>query len=290
MESKNDLLLKLSAIRDTGEYNQADIEFIETCLDSEDPAIRAAAIITTDGCLYDMAIVDKIYQIAQEEEELPVLRSAIRQLGRFITACVMEGLDQSVPHERGLEFEEEFDELMEVQIEEKFTEIKDFLWNKAMMTDVHDPVAEDLFIALADLLSQQELKERYMELWQTADDTKKRAMFPAIERHPEDFEQVIEDVLVNQMDDEFVMEAIRIAAMVKSEAISNLVKTFLESHNAEIVSAALLTLAELNLDEELKEILEKYCLHETEAVQLSAKKALEIYSRHNFEDFMKDYF
>lgn len=290
MANKNEILTQLAQIRETGEYTQADIEFIEMHMDNEEDAIRAAAILSTDGCLYDLKIVDKIFEMAHTDPSVPVRKAAIQQLGRFITACVLEGFEDEGIQGKGLEFEDDFKDLLEKGIEEKYQEVKSFLLEKIVTEDPMDEFYPDFLVALAELSGNEVVRQKIEEAWMEGDEGYRKRLFPAIARHPEFFESLILDALESVTDEQFTIQILESASLVKSPQMAKMVETFLHSVNPEIVSQALITLAEINQTEGLNEILQKYCLHDQEDIQLAAKKALDIFSRNNFEDFMKQYF
>jgi hypothetical protein len=290
MENKNEILSQLAQIRDAGVYSEADIEFIETQLDHEDDAVRAAAILVTEGCLYNMMIVDKILEIARNDASLPVRKAAIKMLGTFVTACVLEGFETPTHEDKGLEYQEEFDELLEKGIEEKYEEVKAYLFEELQIRDLSDDLIPDILSALSELAFRPDIREKITQAWQFGDDDYRQKLIPAMERYPESFEDLILDGLVQIKDEKTTLQLLELAQDVPTQRMADMVQTFLDSPHSEIVSRALLTLAQINKTEGLQDILQRFCLHEDEHVQIAARKALDIFSHKNFDDFMNQYF
>lgn len=290
MENKNEILNRLSLIRETEEYTSGDLDFIMEQLESEDDTIRAAAILASQGALYHLPLMEKILEIGREEWSIPVRRAAFRMMGQFITSCVLEGYEELEPYQKGLDYEEEFDELLEHGLEEKYQEVKSFILEFLESEDMDHELYSDALLAVLDIADSYGIEEKVRDLWNKSGEETRKKLIPFCEVFPYQFQDLIRQGLEQGQDRELTVLLLRSAAGVKEKSMADLVQTFLHSPDEEIVSTALITLAELNLTKQLEQLLHEYCLHEKESIQLSARKALDILSRNNFDSYMKKFY
>ncbi|MCB0292913.1 MAG: hypothetical protein KDH97_21850, partial [Calditrichaeota bacterium] len=83
-------------------------------------------------------------------------------------------------------------------------------------------------------------------------------------------------------------EAISASYSSQSPRLAQAIEGVLDHRDSEVLRYALMTLANLNLSENLGEILQRFSLHENSAIQEAAKDGIELINQKNFQKYMEE--
>ena len=290
MENQKEILNRLANIKETQQYLPDDIELILTCLDAEEDFIRAAAVLASEGALYNLNIVDQLFYHFETEQNNNVKKSLIIQIGNFISAGYFEGFEQDSDIGAFSEITDDYNDLAEQQLKERYVQAKDMFFQYLVEYDEYDIFYFNILNALLIFSDIPLIKSKVDELWNVEEENRCIQLFPIIEKFPEQYETQIISVLTESQSIELIIKALKLASKIPSKQIGELVAGFLHSEENKLVAKALIALAEINDTPDLQNILQGYCLHIDPQIQNSAKRALDIYTAKNFNKFMSDYY
>ena len=290
MDNFKNTLNRLADIKEKKQYLPEDMDLIFTCMEAEEDFIRAAAVLSVEGALYNPEVIDQLIYHFETEPNDNVKKSLIIQLGNFISAGYLEGFDDEGSVDTLAEDSDDFNEVIEQQIEERYVQAKNLFFQYLLENDEYDPFYFNILNSLSLFGNHPEIKLKVEELWDNDDETRCKTLLPIIENFPLEYEKQIIDILTESSLDEIIIKTLSFVSKIPSARIAELTAGYLQNANPELVSKALIALAEINVTPDLKNILQKFCLHEDSKIKNSAKRALDIYTAKNFSEFMEDYY
>ena len=107
-------------------------------------------------------------------------------------------------------------------------------------------------------------------------------------KYPRFWEKELSSFLSPNQPKPILLEAISSAYASESEELARKIEQLLVLDDPDILSYALLTLANLNFTPNLGEILQSFSLHEEERVRKAARDAIELFTRKNFDAYLSN--
>ena len=142
MENHKEILSRLATIKENQQYSPDDIEFILTCMDAEEDYIRAAAVLASEGALYNLDIIDQLFYHFETEQNDKVKKSLIIQIGNFVSAGFLEGFEEESDHEAYSEMADDFNDISEQQLKERYIQAKDMFFQYLVEYDEYDLIVK----------------------------------------------------------------------------------------------------------------------------------------------------
>jgi hypothetical protein len=87
---------------------------------------------------------------------------------------------------------------------------------------------------------------------------------------------------------DILMEAISSSYSSNSHQLASRIVDLLHLKDPDIISYAILTLANIHQTENLASILQQFSIHQNEKVRNAAKEAIILYSQNSLDDYMKE--
>jgi hypothetical protein len=128
---------------------------------------------------------------------------------------------------------------------------------------------------IADFIDQQKESSKIVAL---------RAMG----KYPQYWTSKLADYLDPQQSKDVLMEAISSSYSSNSHQLASRIVDLLHLQDPDILSYAILTLANIHQTENLGAILQKFSVHQNEKVRNAAKEAIILYSQNSLDDYMKE--
>ena len=293
-ENKNpeweEVLNKLAEIREQEDYSQPNVDFILSRLVDEDERIRTAAALTAEGCVFDPEILDLLIDLAGNDSQLAVRKAAVQAFQRLVHESVLQGLEDDTGAGTTLEDAEEWDEIQSGELRENYLRVKNLLFSLLENEHEHWEIREKALTSLSDLGFLHQLQTWIEKFVDSENQALQVSALKAMGKYPAEWVDELARFIQPTVPKPLLLEAISSGYSSNSVKLAEQIENLLEIDDPEIISYALLTLANINRTPNLGETLQKFALHQDSAVQEAAKEALDIFSRRNFSDFMKDEF
>lgn len=283
-----EVLEKLQNIREQEDYSGFNVDFIRAALQSEDEKIRAAAALAAEGCILEPHILDLLLDLAENDDNPAVRRAAYKPLGNIIHEGLINNAEDAEGADTTLDMVDDWTEIQEYSFQDNYLRVKDLLF-RTLEDQFEDPgVREAALQAVSDLGYMEEVRDWIRELVQTGRESSQLVAVRAMGKFPQYWIDELEQFLDLGTSKDLLLEAISSAYSSQSEILADRLLDVLESDDPEIISFALLTLANINKTPQLGEILQKFSLYPNPMIQQAAKEAINMFSGKSFDSFMED--
>ena len=290
VENWKEVLDRLSAIREQEDYSPENVEYIRESLQSPDEKVRGGAALAAEGCLLEPHILDLVLELAENDRHPAVRKAAIQSLGNIIYEGVMQDFEASTGPDTALDESEEWDEIQLESLRDEYLRTKHLLFSVLQNEEEEPEVREAALAALSNLGFLEEVREWISDFLHMERESAKVVALHAIGKFPLYWIKTLSEYLEPTQPKPILLEAISSSYASDSELLARKIEQLLSLDDPDILSYALLTLANLNKTENLGEILQKFSLHPDEGVRKAAREGIEHFTRLNFERFMRDEF
>lgn len=277
----------LVSIREQEDYSPANVEFIRLQLQSLDDRVRGGAALTASGCIFEPGILELVIDLAEEDDNLAIRKAAIQSLGAVISEGVAQDFEDEIGSDTWMDEVEEWSDYQTGSLRDDYLRVKYLLFNFLEYQD-DITVQEAALAALVDLGFLMEIREKTVELLASERQSSQLVALHAIGKYPGYWEDELAELISPDTPNALLKEAISASYSSNSARLAKKIEGVLGHADSEVLRFALLTLANLNKTEGLADILQHFSLHEDPLVQEAAKEGIELTSRKNFEDYMKD--
>lgn len=279
-------LERLSHIRLEEDYSTGNVEFIRQELQSFDDRVRGGAALAAAGCLFEPDILDAVINIAETDGNMAIRKAAIQSLG----AVIYEGVMQSLEDEHGAGADmDDADEWLEYQtgnLRDDYLRVKNLLFNLLEYED--DLGMQELALtALSDLGFLTPIQEKIGEFFGSPRQSSKLVALHAMGKYPQYWKNELEELIHPDTPTALLKEAVSASYSSSSARLAKAIEGVLQHSDPEVLRFALLTLANINKTENLADILQHFSLHENARVQEAARDGIEMFTRENFEKYLK---
>lgn len=282
-----DVLQKLAEIREKEEYSAEEVEFIRQQLQSTDNRVRGGAALAACGCVFEPFILDLLIEMAQSGEEEPIRKASIQSLGEVINEGVMRSFEDNIGANTDLEFFEEWDELQLETLQEDYLRVKNLLLSIVEDDSESRQIREAGLLSLSHLGFLLPVQEIIRDFLNMKEMSSQLVALHAMGKYPQFWIKELYHFIDKSVPKSLLMEAISSSYSSNSSLLAKRIESLLPSDDPDIVSYALLTLANINKTENLIEILQKFSHSDNKQISQAARDALENLSRINFSDYME---
>ncbi len=282
-----EILTRLANIRQQDDYSSANVEFIRDQLQSPDERIRGGAALTAGGCVWEPYVLDILLDMSENEVEEAIRKASIQSLGEVIYEGVMRNYEDDAGSDTNLDFYEEWDELQDETLKDDYRRVKNVLLSFIQNEFEDLGVRESSLIAISDLGFLEPVKEAIQDFINYEDTSSKLAALQAMGKYPHFWIDQLAGHLETGYPKPIIIVAINSSYSSDSIVLARQIEKFLQSDDPDILSYALLTLANINKTEHLGQILQQFSLSENQNVRKAAREALKNFSSMNFTDFME---
>jgi HEAT repeat protein len=283
-----EILEKLAEIRKGEDYSIANVEFIRDQLLSTDERIRGGAALASEGCIFEPEILDILIEITESDPVDAIRKATIQSLGKVIYEGVMQSFENETGSTTDIEFYEEWDEIQSQSLQEDYLRVKNLLFSIVQDEFEDLTVRESALKAISDLGFLNSVKEWIKDFLVLENQSSQLAALHTMGKYPYYWLNELSRYLTPETPKSLLMEAISSSYSSESSDLADKIEKLLELEDPDIISYALLTLANINKTENLGEILQKFVLYQDNRVQEAAKEAMSNYTKLNFRDYMKD--
>ena len=283
-----EILQRIASIREQEDYSGANIEFIQEQLLSSDDRVRAGAALASGGCAFQPLILDILCDIAEHDSVDAIRKASLQSLGLIIHEGVMRNFENEIGADTKMEFYEEWDELQTESLHEDYLRIKNLVFSIVQDDLESVSVRESSLLAISDLGFLQQVREWIQDFISMDSESAVITALQAMGKYPQYWTTQLSDYLSADQPKHLLLEAISSSYSSSSWEIAEKIENLLDFEDPDILSYALLTLANINQTEHLGEILHKFSLHQNETVNQAAQEALLHFSRKNFSNFMEN--
>ncbi len=270
------------------EYSAEDVEFIRQHLESTDDRVRGGAALAASGCVFEPHILDLLIEMAQSGEAEPIRKASIQSLGEVINEGVMRSFEDNVGANTDIEFYEEWDELQLETLQEDYLRVKNLLLSIVQDETEVRAIREIGLIALSHLGFLLPVQEIIHDFIGTNVLSSQLVALHAMGKYPHFWIKELYRFLDHALPKSLILEAISSSYSSNSSLLAKRIENLLQSSDPDIVSYALLTLANINKTENLSEILQKFSRSPDQQIRKAAQDALQNLSRINFADYMEN--
>lgn len=282
-----DALKVLSRIRLEEDYSPANVDFIRQALQSFDDRVRGGAALAAAGCLFEPDVLDAVMILAEEDGNAAIRRAAVQSLGGVIYEGVMQDMEDQLGAGTAMDDAEEWEEFQAGSIKEDYLRVKNFLFN-VLEYDEDPGMQETALAALADLGFLIPVQEKIAEFFQSSRQSSRLVALNVMGKYPRYWKDELESLIKPDTPPAILKEAISACYSSNSEKLAKAIEGVLSHSDPEVLRYALLTLANINKTENLAEILQHFSLHENALVQEAARDGIEMASKANFGDYLRD--
>lgn len=286
MADWKEILDRLSAIREQEDYSNENVEYIRTHLQSPDYRVRGGAALAAEGCLFEPGILNLVVELAESDDSLPIRKAAIQSLGKVINEGVMENMEDETGADTFLDDTDEWREIQAGTLRDDYIRVKNLLFSILLDEFEEREVRESALASLSDLGFLPEVRDWIRDFVESEHHSSRLVALHAMGKYPHYWEEELARFLTPQTATPLIIEAISSSYSSQSPRLAQLIVQLLETSDPDILSYALLTLANINRTDGLGEILQKFSLHSDERVRNAARQAIEMFSKKNFQDFM----
>lgn len=282
-----DILDRLSAIREQDNFSTGNVDFIRSQLQSPDDRVRAGAALTAEGCIFEPNVLDILIDQVESEGNNAVRKASIQSLGQMIYEGVMQEFEDTAGADTDMEYYEEWEELQSETLKDDYLRVKHLLYSILQDVSEDSGVREASLNSLSDLGFLETVREWIAEFAESEHQSAQLVAVHAMGKFPQYWEEQISRFLTPQTPRPLMLEAISSSYSSGSKKLAKRIEPLLDMQDPDILSYALLTLANINQTENLGQILQQFNVHENEKVREAAKEAVENYSRKNFKDYFE---
>jgi HEAT repeat protein len=283
-----EILARLSTIREKEDYSTANVDFIIEQLQSEDDRIRGGAALTAEGCVFEPNVVDLLLEIIQNDQEDAVRKASIQSLGQLIHEGVLNDFEAELDDDENIEFYEEWDEIQDKTLQADYRRTKYALLSLLQNEFENREVREASLMVMADLGSQEAIREWIDDFIHSEYPSSQLVALNAMGKFPHYWIENLSDFLTMQTPKAMLMEAISSSYSSGSSELARRIENLLNHHDPDVLSYAILALANINQTPELGDILQSFSLHENEIVRKAAREAIKNFSAQNFSSYLEN--
>jgi HEAT repeat protein len=283
-----EILARLSSIREQEDYSTANVDFIIEQLQSEDDRIRGGAALTAEGCVFEPNVVDLLLEIIQNDQEDAVRKASIQSLGQLIHEGVLNDFEAELDDDENIEFYEEWDEIQAKTLQADYRRAKYALLSLLQNEFENREVREASLMVMADLGSQEAIREWIDDFIHSEYPSSQLVALNAMGKFPHYWIKNLAEFLTMQTPKAMLMEAISSSYSSGSSELAVRIENLLSHHDPDILSYAILALANINQTPELGSILQSFSLHENEIVRKAAREAIKNFSAQNFSSYLEN--
>ena len=283
------ILTRLSQIREEEDYSTANVDFIREHLQSFDDRVRGGAALAASGCLFEPYILDLVIQIAEEDTNLAIRKAAIQSLAAVIHEGVMQGLEDVSGATTALDDAEEWVEIQSGSLQDDYQRVKNLLLGFLELEE-DSGIQESALTALADLGFLPEIKEKIAEHIRSNRQSAQLVALHAMGKYPHYWEDELAEFIHPDTPAAVLKEAISASYSSESARLARAIEGVLNHADPEVLRFALLTLANINKSENLMDILQHFSLHDDPQVQEAAREGIEVATKKNFTEYLRDRF
>lgn len=283
-----EILMRLSQIRESGEVSGQDVELIRASLSSFDERVRGGAALAAEGCLLEPYILDLLTQIVETDTNDAIRKAAIHSLKGIIYTGVLENLETEEGATTQMDDVEEWDESQAGSLLEDYQRVK-YLLMELLQDEMEDiSVREAALSSLSDLGFLPEIRLWIEDFFHSESKSMKIVALQAMGKFPHFWEEPLAATIAPETDKDILMEAISACYSAQSPLLASRIEKILSHPDPDVLGYCLMTLANMNLTENLTEILQRFSLHSDSRVQEKAKDAIDLLTRRNFGKFLQD--
>ncbi len=285
-----DVLDELSRIREQGDYSAESVEYIKQKLQSPDDRVRGGAALAAEGCLFEPYVADLLIDLAENDPNPSIRKAALQSLEGIIAEGVEQGFEDSTGPEAEVEYAEDWAEVEYGSLREDYLRVKHLLLR--LLEDPAEPmeVREVALAVLGNLGFLETIRDYIRDFIRSNRKSAQLVALHAMGKYPHFWEDELAEMISPEQDKSLLMEAISASYSSQSEKLARKIEGVLQHQDADVLSYALLTLANINKTPHLGEILQQFSLHPDPRVQEAAREAIDHFSRQNFDRFMADEF
>ncbi len=283
-----EVLEELSRIREQGDYSAESVEYIKQKLQSPDDRVRGGAALAAEGCLFEPYIADLLIELAENDPNPSIRKAALQSLEGIIAEGVAQGFEDATGPEAEVEYAEDWAEVEYGSLREDYLRVKHLVLR--LLEDPAEPmeVREVALAVLGNLGFLETIRDYIREFIGSKRKSAQLVALHAMGKFPHFWEEELAQMITPDQDKSLLMEAISASYSSESEKLARRIEAILHHQDADVLSYALLTLANINKTPNLGEILQQFSLHPDPRVQEAAREAIEQFSRNNFNRFMTD--
>lgn len=287
-ESWQEIMNRLSAIREQQDFTAPNIEFVLECLSSPDDRIRGGAALAAEGCVLDPQVLDSLLEIGENDPQASIRKAAFQTFAGVIREGVLQGLEDGIGADTRLEDNLEWEDIQAGTLQEAYIRTKHLIFSVLENEYEDREVREAALLSVSDLGFSNQVKDWIRDFISSDEPSAQLTAITAMGRYPANWLKELARFLEKGVSKSLQLEAISSSYSSKSAFLAEKIVALLDTDDAEILSYSLLTLAEINRTAGLDKILQKYTVHPDAAVQEAAKEAINIFTKQNFSDFLQD--
>ena len=158
-EDWKEVLDRLSAIREQGDYSTENVDYIRSKMQSPDERIRGGAALAAEGCLLEPYVLDQLINLAENDSSNTIRKAAIQSLGGIIYEGVMQDLEEATGQDTDLDYSEEWEELQTESLREDYQRTRDLLFSLLQNEFEDRDVREAALVAVSDLGFREDVRD-----------------------------------------------------------------------------------------------------------------------------------
>jgi len=286
--SWKDIIERLSTIREQEDYSTGNVDFIIEQLQAEDERIRGGAALAAYGCVFEPNVVNLLLDIVENDPEDAVRKASIQSLGQLIHEGVMRDFEEDMDFDMNMEYAEEWDELQDKSLQEEYRRTKHLLLS-LLQDEIEDrEIREASLMAVSDLGSQEEVREWIDDFISSEYPSSQLVALHAMGKFPYYWIENLSRFLTLQTSKELLMEAISSSYSSESAELAGRIESLLQHDDPDVLTYAILALANINRTPDLGSILQAFSLHEDENVRKAAREAIKNFTLKNFSSYLEN--
>jgi HEAT repeat protein len=286
--SWKDIIERLSTIREQEDYSTGNVDFIIEQLQAEDDRIRGAAALAAYGCVFEPNVVNLLLDIVENDPEDAVRKASIQSLGQLIHEGVMRDFEDEMDTDINMEYTEEWDELQDKSLQEDYRRTKHILLSLLQDEIENRGVREASLLAMSDLGSQEQIREWIDDFINSDYQTSQLVALHAMGKFPYYWIKNLSEFLSLQTTKELLMETISSSFSSESAELAEKIENLLQHNDPDVLTYAILALANINRTPDLGSILQAFSLHEDENVRKAAREAIKNFTLKNFSSYLEN--
>ena len=283
-----EILDELSRIREQEDYGADSVEFIRQHLQSPDDRVRGGAALAAEGCLFEPYVLDLLIEMVEADPNVAIRKAAIQSLQGVIREGVEQQLEDVAGAEADFEYAEDWMEMEQERLRDDYLRVKNLLLGLVEDELESMEVREAALASLSDLGFLPVVREWIGGFIEHQRKSARLVALHAMGKYPQYWEAELARFITPETDKALLMEAISASYSSRSAQLARRIEGILGHPDPEVLSYALLALANINQTENLGEILQKYSLHPDPRVQEAARKAIDHFSRKNFDHYLRN--
>ena len=261
---------------------------IRASLSSFDERVRGGAALAAEGCLFEPYILDLLTQIVETDTNDAIRKAAILSLKGIIYTGVLENLETDEGATTQMDEVEEWGEAQAGSLREDYQRVK-YLLLELLQDEAEDiSVREAALTSLSDAGFLPEIREWIEDFFTSESKSMKIVALQAMGKYPHFWEERLAAVIAPETEKNVLMEAISACYSSQSPLLASRIEKILSHQDPDVLGYSLMTLANMNLTENLAEILQRFSLHSDSRVQEKAKDAIDLLTRRNFGKFLQE--